>query len=181
MDEIGRDGAGQFVDQQDRPIELMFKLYPWEWMLRESFGASLPGAATRWVEPPWKMILSNKGILPLLWALHPGHPNLLPACFEDDPRAAELGDSYVRKPLYSREGANIRFVVDGRVADSDEGPYGAEGFIRQFAAPLPAFDGNYAVLGSWIADGVPCGLSVREDATLITKNTSRFVPHAILD
>lgn len=181
MDEIGRDGAGQFVDQQDRPIELMFKLYPWEWMLRETFGTSLPGAATRWIEPPWKMILSNKGILPLLWALHPGHPNLLPACFEDDPRAAELGDSYVRKPLYSREGANIRLVVDGRVADSDEGPYGAEGFIRQLAAPLPTFDGNYAVLGSWIADGVPCGLSVREDATLITKNTSRFVPHAILD
>ncbi|MET0446267.1 MAG: glutathionylspermidine synthase family protein, partial [Pseudorhodoplanes sp.] len=180
MKDIGRDGKGQFVDKDDRPIELMFKLYPWEWMLRETFGESLPGAATRWVEPPWKMILSNKGILPLLWALHPGHPNLLPACFEDDPRAAELGTSYVRKPLYSREGANIQLVVDGEVADFDDGPYGKEGFIRQAAAPLPVFDGNYAVIGSWIAAGVPCGLSVREDATLITKNTSRFVPHTIL-
>jgi glutathionylspermidine synthase len=180
VEEIGRDAKGQFVDKDDRPIELMFKLYPWEWMLREKFGASLPGAATRWVEPPWKMIVSNKGILPLLWALHPGHPNLLPACFEDDPRAAELGNSYVRKPLYSREGANIQFVVDGKVADSDDGPYGEEGFIRQAAAPLPVFDGNYAVIGSWLAAGMPCGLSVREDATLITKNTSRFVPHAIL-
>jgi glutathionylspermidine synthase len=99
---------------------------------------------------------------------------------EDDPRAAELGNSYVRKPLYSREGANIQFVVDGKVADSDDGPYGKEGFIRQAAAPLPVFDGNYAVIGSWLAAGMPCGLSVREDATLITKNTSRFVPHAIL-
>ncbi|MET0276964.1 MAG: glutathionylspermidine synthase family protein [Pseudorhodoplanes sp.] len=180
MEDIGRDAKGQFVDKDNRPIELMFKLYPWEWMLREKFGESLPGAATRWVEPPWKMILSNKGILPLLWALHPGHPNLLPACFEDDPRAAELGTSYVRKPLYSREGANIQLVVDGEVADFDDGPYGKEGFIRQAAAPLPVFDGNYAVIGSWIAAGVPCGLSVREDATLITKNTSRFVPHAIL-
>ncbi len=179
--DIGRSAKGQFVDRDDRLIELMFKLYPWEWMLREKFGQSLPGASTRWVEPPWKMILSNKGILPLLWAMHPGHPNLLPAYFDDDEAAASLGDSYVRKPLYSREGANIGFVVKGRVADSDEGPYGKEGFIRQKAAPLPIFDGNYAVLGSWIASGVPCALSVREDATLITKNTSRFVPHAILD
>jgi glutathionylspermidine synthase len=180
VEEIGRDDKGQFVDKDDQPIELMFKLYPWEWMLREKFGESLPGAATRWIKPPWKMILSNKGILPLLWALHPGHPNLLPACFEDDPRAGELGNSYVRKPLYSREGANIQFVVDGKVADFDDGPYGKEGFIRQAAAPLPVFDRNHTVIGSWIAAGVPCGLSVREDATLITKNTSRFVPHAII-
>ena len=64
----------------------MFKLYPWEWLFREDFGASLAGSPTRWLEPPWKAILSNKGILPLLWAMFPRHPNLLPAFFEDDPR-----------------------------------------------------------------------------------------------
>ena len=42
--------------------------------------------------------------------MFPGHPNLLPAYFEDDPQAAELGNSYVRKPLYSREGANVTLV-----------------------------------------------------------------------
>jgi glutathionylspermidine synthase len=57
-------------------------LYPWEWMTREAFGASLPGSATQFVEPPWKMILSNKGILPLLWEMYPDHPNLLPAYFD---------------------------------------------------------------------------------------------------
>jgi glutathionylspermidine synthase len=181
IEQIGRDAKGQFVDAKDRPIDLMFKLYPWEWMLRETFGRSLPGAATRWVEPPWKMVLSNKGILPLLWAMFPGHPNLLPAYFDDDDRAAALGRSYVRKPLYSREGANVDVMIEGRSADSDSGPYGREGFIRQALAPLPQFDGNYVVLGSWLAAGKPCGLSVREDATLITKNTSRFLPHAIVD
>ena len=34
------------------------------------------------------MILSNKGMLALLWEMAPGHPNLLPCYFEDDPRAA---------------------------------------------------------------------------------------------
>jgi glutathionylspermidine synthase len=180
MTDIGRTPKGAFVDQQGNPIALAFKLYPWEWMMREAFGASLPGASTQWVEPPWKAILSNKGILPLLWAMFPRHPNLLPAYFEDDEAAATLGASYVRKPLYSREGANVEIVVAGNAIDSDAGPYGAEGFVRQAVAPLPQFNGNHVVLGSWIAAGVPCGLSIREDASPITKNTSRFLPHAIV-
>jgi glutathionylspermidine synthase len=181
IEAIGRNADGKFVDEEDRPIEIAFKLYPWEWMLRDDFAASLPGAATRWVEPPWKAILSNKGILPLLWQMFPRHPNLLPAYFDDDPEGARLGKSYARKPLYSREGANVEIVVAGEPIDTDAGPYGAEGFIKQALAPLPRFEGNYAVLGSWIVADAPCGLSVREDASPITKNTSRFVPHAIID
>src|SRR5499427_1388904 len=181
MSDIGRTAKGQFVDPDDRPIELAFKLYPWEWMFREQFGASLAGASTRWIEPAWKAILSSKGMLPLLWQMFPRHPNLLPAYFEGDPECARLGQSYVRKPLYSREGANVEMVVNGKIVDSDTGPYGGEGYVRQALAPLPRFDGNYVVLGSWLAAGTPCGLSVREDASPITKNTSRFLPHAIID
>ena len=124
-----RDGAAsaarrraRFVDLHDKPIELMFKLYPWEWMFREQFGAYLAGSPTRWLEPPWKAILSNKGILPLLWAMFPRHPNLLPAYFEDDPKAAELGNSFVRKPLYSREGANVDDRGRGPGGRSGRGP-----------------------------------------------------------
>lgn len=180
MDAIGRKPNGVFVDLADRPIDLAFKLYPWEWMFQEQFGAFLAGAPTRWIEPPWKAILSNKGILPLLWAMFPRHPNLLPAYFEDDEKAAELGSSYVRKPLYSREGANVTIMVGGEEVDADAGPYGAEGYVRQAVSPLPETGGNFAVLGSWIVGGVPCALSVREDASPITKNTSRFLPHAIV-
>jgi glutathionylspermidine synthase len=181
MDAIGRTPEGGFVDPEDAPIEIAFKLYPWEWMFREQFGASLVGASTRWIEPPWKAILSSKGILPLLWEMFPGHPNLLPAYFADDPKRATLGDSYVVKPLHSREGANVKIVIAGNVIDADEGPYDDEPMILQAVAPLPVFDSNYAVLGSWIVAGVPAGLSVREDNGPITKNTSRFVPHAIID
>ena len=180
IEDIGKNSAGQFIDDDNRSIELLFKLYPWEWMMREAFGASLPGSTTQFIEPPWKGVLSNKGILPLLWEMFPNHPNLLPAYFDDDPMSATLGASYARKPLYSREGANIELLTDGRSLDKDDGPYGAEGFVRQAIAPLPRFDGNYAVLGSWFAAGAPCGLSVREDVSAITKNTSRFLPHAIV-
>jgi glutathionylspermidine synthase len=172
--------SGNFVDLEGTPIDLIFKLYPWEWMLRESFSESLIGASTQWIEPPWKMILSNKGLLPLLWKMFPGHPNLLPAYFDDDPAAADLGPSYVRKPLYSREGANVMLVRDGETVAEQPGPYGTEGHVRQALAPLPNFAGQYPVLGSWIVGGAPCGLSIREDDGPITGNLSRFIPHAIL-
>jgi glutathionylspermidine synthase len=181
IEDIGlREDDGSFVDLDNRAIELAFKLYPWEWMFQDAFGERLVKAPTRWIEPPWKAILSNKGILPLLWEMFPGHPNLLPAYFEDDPNAARLGASYVRKPLFSREGANVALVREGVKLAEQQGPYGAEGFILQAIAPLPRFSGQYPVLGSWLVDHIPCGLSIREDENPITGNSSRFLPHAIL-
>jgi glutathionylspermidine synthase len=180
IENIGWRDEGGFVDLDNRDIELVFKLYPWEWMFRDAFGAKLRHASTRWVEPPWKAVLSNKGILALLWEMFPGHPNLLPAYFEDDPRAAELGASYVRKPIYSREGANVALISDGSPIAEQQGPYGAEGFVRQALATPRGFSAQYPVLGSWLVDHAPCGLSVREDENPITGNASRFLPHAIL-
>ena len=180
IDDIGWRDDGNFVDLDNRAIALAFKLYPWEWMFHDAFGARLAGTSTRWIEPPWKAILSNKGILPLLWEMFPHHPNLLPAYFEDDPAAASLGTSFVRKPLYSREGANVALVSGGVTLAEQQGPYGAEGFVRQAFASLPSFSDQYPVLGSWLVDHTPCGLSIREDENPITGNSSRFLPHAII-
>ena len=179
IESIGWREADGFVDLENRKIAIAFKLYPWEWMFREAFSEKLSEAPTRWIEPPWKAILSNKGMLALLWEMFPGHPNLIPAFFEDDPKAASLG-SFVRKPIFSREGANITMIRHGDTVAAEGGPYGAEGFIRQALAPLPNFSGQYPVLGSWLVDHAPCGLSIREDVRPITGNTSRFLPHAIL-
>ncbi len=180
IEDIGWRASGGFVDLDNRDMTLVFKLYPWEWMFRDEFGAKLAEASTRWIEPPWKAILSNKGILPLLWEMCPGHPNLLAAYFDDDPRARELGASFVRKPLYSREGANVVLVSEAVPFAEREGPYGSEGYVRQDLAPVRQFAGQFPVLGSWLVNHVPCGLSIREDETPITGNTSRFLPHAIV-
>jgi glutathionylspermidine synthase len=181
IEDIGwREDGGGFVDLDANDMALVFKLYPWEWMFKDAFGARLIETQTRWIEPPWKAILSNKGILPLLWEMFEGHPNLLPAFFEDDPKAASLGPSFVRKPLLSREGANVSLVSGGLTVSEQQGPYGGEGFIRQALAPLPDFGGVFPVVGSWLVAHEPCGLSIREDATAITGNSSRFLPHAIL-
>lgn len=180
LEQIGVDAAGRFADGNDYVIEALFKLYPWEQVFADPFGAHVPKAGVRWLEPAWKAILSNKGLLALLWRLYPGHPNLLPAFFEADPAVADLSGGHVRKPLFSREGANVEWVApDGR-RETVPGPYGAEGHVVQALHPLPRFAGQYAVIGSWVVRGVPAGLGIREDATPVTRDTSRFLPHAIV-
>lgn len=180
IDKIGLDADGRFVDQDNFLIGALFKLYPWEEMFRENYAAKVKGSKTTFLEPAWKAILSNKGLLPLLWERHAGHPNLLPAFFEDDPRIAELGKSYVRKPLFSREGANIELVDAGRRAKVLDQGYGEEGHIRQALHSLTPFDGNYPVIGAWMVDAEPAGVGIREDRSRVTKNLSRFIPHAIV-
>lgn len=170
LGDIGLD-KGRLVDLQNRRIEALFKLYPWEWLLADEFGKLIGGDTALFFEPAWKMILSNKGILAILWELFPGHPNLLPAAFE--PGRIEGG--VVRKPLLSREGANVAVERDGVIVESD-GPYRGP-YVYQAALPPPVFDGNHAVVGSWIVASQSAGIGIREDDTPVTLNTSRFVPH----
>jgi glutathionylspermidine synthase len=160
-----------FTDLMERPIELMFKLYPWEWMLKEPFGQHLPEGPTRWLEPPWKMVLSSKAILPILFELFPDSPYLLRTEFEP------FGDTYVSKPIHSREGANIAIIEDGRTIAETAGEYGEVRRIYQEYHPLPQFGECHTVVGSWMVNGYPCGIGLREDVSPITRNTSRFLPH----
>lgn len=170
----------RFADHEDRAIEFLFKLYPWEWMFADEFGKSPAMKMTRFVEPPWKAILSNKGVLALLWEAEPNHPNLLPAFFENDSRADSLGDRYARKPLLSREGANVTLYDGAHILARESGDYGIEGYIRQALHPLPDFDGKRPVIGSWLVGDEPAGMGIREDTSAITSNRSRFTPHVIL-
>jgi glutathionylspermidine synthase len=182
IEEIGITGDGRFTDPADRVITDLFKLYPWEWLVAEEFGRYLPRDLTRITEPVWKMILSNKGLLAILWEMFPGHPNLLPAFFEGDDRAAGLREGFVTKPLLGREGANIEMVRKGATAarTRENAPYGSEGHIVQALCTLPDFAGNHPVIGSWIVAGQASGMGIREERGLITSNTARFVPHVII-
>ncbi len=174
VEDIGySDETQAFYDLGNNEIEFIFKLYPWEWVMADEFGKHVLQDGLRMYEPPWKMVLSNKAILPILWGMFEGHPNLLPSYFEPE----KCGNSYVKKPLLSREGANIAYYQGGRCLEDTEGSYGAEGFIYQKAQQLPCFEGNYAVVGSWVINGLAAGIGIREDTSPVTKNTSTFVPH----
>ncbi len=175
MEDIGwHHGQRRFVDGHGAPITHCFKMYPTQWMLDSPFGGYLLGgtSTTQWIEPPWKLLADSKALLPVLWEMFPGHPNLLEASFEP----GRFATDFVKKPIYSREGANVAITADGRTIEAP-GEYGEEGFIWQAYGELGRFDGNYAVIGSWVVGGEPAGIGIREDDTPITKDTSRFVPH----
>ena len=162
-----------FVDLQEAPIDTCFKLYPWEWMWREEFSKYLSVAPTQFIEPSWKMLFSNKAMLPILWELNAGHPNLLPAFESPEP----LCGSYVQKPKLGREGANVTMVRQGETIAATEGDYAGDGYVYQALAPSPDFDGNHPVLGLWIVNHEAAGLGIREDRSLVIGDSSRFVPH----
>lgn len=183
MNEIGWDNDHAcFVGHGTTPIATLFKLYPWETLLTEPFGmnALLDMASgnkpqkgrTQWIEPIWKMLWSNKALLAILWEMYPDHELLSPA-YLDGPHDMSR---YVRKPLFGREGANITLVNGSRTFET-EGRFADGPWVYQGLAPVRCEDGNYAVLGSWLIDGEPAGLGMREAHVPVIRNTDRFVPH----
>jgi glutathionylspermidine synthase len=181
LDEIGWDTAfPQFIDLENHIMTNIFKLYPSEWLANEDFGKNIVKDRHQayWIEPSWKMILSSKAILPILWKLNYGHDNLLECYFETDKELA--GSSFAKKPILSREGANIQLMKQGTMLAETSGEYGEEGYIYQALCTLPDFGGNYPLIGSWVVGQEAAGIGIRESRSLITDNSSRFVPHLIL-
>ncbi len=171
---IGWNGLN-YTDLDEIPIRQLFKLYPWEWLIRDQSDSIKSTIKSQlWVEPIWKLCLSNKGLLPILWDLFPEHENLLPAY--RDP--TKFGDArYVAKPMLGREGQNITIREGSKIIEMTEGTYGDDPLVYQGFAAGANFDGNHPNLGIWMVNDQACGLGIREDNKLIVSNGSRFVPH----
>lgn len=207
---LGADGRFYYDAECTQHVDVIFKLYPWEYMVGEEYskacfhdmanvglhnadGSRYIGG-TIWIEPPYKMLWSNKGLLAVLWKIFKNQPDkaqyLIPAWFEgEEPRFVHK-QGFVRKPLLGREGANVTIYKDGETIQEVPGEYGEEGWVVQAFAPLPDFvettdDGtvqhHHPVLGVWMIDGEPAGMGIRESDGYVTDNMSNFVPHSISD
>jgi len=86
---------------------------------------------------------------------------------------------FIKKPILSREGANITIIKDGKILEETKGMYGAEDFICQQLFECPSFGNQIPILGSWVIGQEAAGMGIRETSGLITGNTSCFVPHLI--
>ena len=200
LDKIALSEDGHFLDDEDRRIAVLFKLYPWEDLLRDDYANHIAGSGCLFLEPAWKALLSNKGLLPVLWQMFEGHPNLLPAFFEQDIGDAmagrgtassdaaaafsraetELATGHVRKPILSREGASVEIFEAGKIFEQAKNTeYAEHPRIIQAYAPLPEFVGFRPVIGAWIVGEACAGIGIREDRSRITQDLSRFKPHFI--
>lgn len=186
MPDIGKDINHQYLDSDDYKIKAIFKLFPWEFFFVEDLFKNFNKSNTVWIEPIWKAILSNKAILPILWEKFPKHPNLLEAHFSSD----KFNGNYVKKPVLSREGANIEIINENKSIINTPGSYTKSGYIYQEHYPMPEIDAPektgwletnkvYPVIGSWVVGDKSAGICLREDISPITKNTSYFVPHYV--
>jgi glutathionylspermidine synthase len=179
IEDIGWDPARRrFVDLDGLAMDAIWKLYPWEWLLADDFGKQVVESldTTLWMEPIWKLLWSNKAMLAVLWELFPSHPNLL------ETRRQPLHGPQVKKPILGREGANVTVLANGPDAPASAtrpGDYGREGFVWQALYDLPGSGQQRPVIGSWVVDGAPAGIGIREDGP-ITGNLARFVPHVIM-
>src|SRR6185437_8028077 len=124
VEDIGRTAEGRFTDAENRLIETIFKLYPWEMLFADEFASSLSSSRATW-----------------------------------------------REPLCSREGANVEIVTSTGERVASQGPYTDFPYIRQAFHALPRFAGRYALVGSWIVGDLAAGLGMREDDSLITRDT----------
>lgn len=182
IDRIGVDADGQLLDEEDGVIGALFKLFPWEDLMRSQAAEQLATSSTLFLEPAWKAVLSNKAMLPLLWERYRRHPNLLPAAVAGSAEGEQIaGRPHARKPFFSREGADIALDDGHGTHAGPEQGYGAEGHIVQSYAPLARADDQYAVIGSWIVGDQAVAMSIREDSEPITRDLARFLPHAIVD
>lgn len=172
LEDIGYNKESKdFRDLNEKQIKNLFKLYPLEKMVNEEFGKYLGMTNPRLIEPAWKMLWSNKALLPILYELFPDHPNLLPAYFTKD----KISESYVKKPIFGREGSNVLIHNYVKTAETN-GDYN-DNFIYQKYFSIPTFDGKTPVLGVWMIGDEACGMGIRESDNIITNNTSRFTPH----
>lgn len=182
IQDIGLDNNGRFLDLENIEIKNVFKLYPWEYLVKEQFADSLKTATTRWIEPAWKMLLSNKAMLVELWKRNPKHPLLLEAYASDK----GITGRFAKKAIHGREGANVykTLYAGGHVIQEDLGQgskvvddYNRWGYIYQEWTELREFDGNKPIIGSWVIDNKACGMSVREDPNFITGDDAHFASH----
>jgi glutathionylspermidine synthase len=173
--QIGLNAEGRFCGLANGEYEVMeniFKLYPYEWMFHEEFGDKLD-TQTTWIEPYYKALMSNKMLLVMLYKMFPDSPYLLPAYYG----SANGMSSYVKKPVYGREGRNVQIVNNGNLVQETTGDYGEEGYVYQQYQPLPSFNGYKPVVGSWLIGGYTAGMGIKETPNFIHDNMSSFCPH----
>lgn len=176
MHRVGWDAReGKFVDHDGTPITHCFKLYPWEWMLREPFADRVESSGCAFIEPPWRLLFGSKGILCVLAELFGDHPAVVNCRTSPE----HLGSAYVSKPLFGHEGHNVSIHRGGVIAESLSGEYGDEPKVFQAFVESPRCDGYLPQFGVWMVRDQPVAISIRETRNSIISGKSAFVPHAI--
>jgi glutathionylspermidine synthase len=189
----------KIIDNEGNEVELVWKLWMWEtvfsnYLQHENEGnlnrkidgehpylcQILLNEQIKVIEPLWKVITSNKAILPVLWYLYPNHSNLLRSEYILSNDLKQV--AFVKKPIVGRAGHNVTlYDVNGEsVIDETKGKFIDRNCIYQELFPLTKFDGYYPIIGSWMVSDSFAGFGIREDKKLITDADSPVTACSII-
>ena len=179
VDEVGfDDDEGIFWNEKN--WEYWFKLIPWEMIAIDESDLALiikniiNNQKAIILNPAYTLLFQSKGIMKILWDLHPNHPLFLQSSFEP-----LKGKKQVKKPFLAREGANVSIInSDGNIEAQNGGEYDNGKFLYQeFAEFAKDSNGDSYQAGVFFAfEG--CALGFRKGKDIID-NYSKFVGHII--
>jgi glutathionylspermidine synthase len=170
------DGDREVRDPHENRIDTLFMAYPWDVLAGDEFGKEfIKHDPATFIEPPWRTLLSSKGMLCALWDMFPNHPNLLPASYD----AERLSGDLIRKPVWGWQGSDVSLICQGTAAKAEERQNKTFSHIYQRYSPLPQFSGYRALTRSWVVGDKPSGISMAEQSSDIVDGAAKFVPHYI--
>lgn len=181
LQSVGWDGRG-FCDDEGLPIDWLYKLYPWQSMAEEEFGARIREGAPAVVEPAWTALASNHGLLALLHHLYPAHPNLCRA--GGDAAAVAGAERAAQRGFFGLEHAPARlFNADGGLlwSNIDGEPEGRCVWLEQPPTFVDEDEGISAVIDAWVIGGKCLGMAVREAEGAVVGRDGWIIPHLFTD
>jgi len=189
------------VDRDDIPVKVVWKLWMWETVFADYMEGMKERGSHSWkpvdgdharlsdillheeirvFEPLWKVITSNKALLPVLYSMYPNHPLLLRSEWTITEELKQTG--FVKKPIVGRCGQNVTlYANDGNsIIDERKGKFSHRHSIYQQLFHVKSYDGYHPIIGSWIIRGHFAGFCIREDTNRITTAESPITACCII-
>ncbi|KAL4455315.1 hypothetical protein ABPG74_012467 [Tetrahymena malaccensis] len=166
---------------------IILKQYPFEWLASQSTHKFFVNPqfynnnSQIMIEPPWKIIMSNKAMSVLLYSMFPENPHLAKASLEPI-RHGCMGIPQVSKQKNGREGDSIIFSQSfddfGMFIQNSYQQYLQKPIFQEFVDSYQ-HQSRYITLSCWVIQGKPCGIVIREDLNPIIGAGSSVVPYYI--
>lgn len=178
-----------WVDEKGDEVTSFYKHYPWELIMSspssknfiehyEDFKQTL--------DPLWKIIMSNRAVLPAMYHLFPDSKILSPAKLDD---VTGIGEDYVMSPVLLSSSRNEMGVLKGRaftswgenMKDLSNQPTIA---YRKLDMPKRYRDASggyrFTFLSVFTVGGSLAGIGVRESRLPLLGAHSTFKPHVVM-
>ncbi|KAL4485779.1 hypothetical protein ABPG72_012319 [Tetrahymena utriculariae] len=172
------------LNQDGFKKSIIWRQYPFEWLASETTRNYFTNPkfynckSQTIIEPPWKIVMSNKAMSVLLYQMFPSNPHLIMSSLEP------LGENVLQlsKQKYAREGEYINysdnyeffkyFLIDSYIK------YVHKPVFQKFMQS-DLHKNRYITISCWVVQGKPCSVLLREDLNPIIGTGSSVVPYFI--